>query len=181
MSMYSGNTARAVQAPEIGYDLSRFDRRYRVRQAVAAEEAKHPNMRPIAELKTKAEPAAKQMRLPLFAVLGYMMVFLMMLLVVYSYVQINEVAISTSIAQKTLSELKSKNAELKLEYDRMIGEMDLEALAETYGLYAPSEDQIVYIDLSAPDRGEVITPEAETTDLKYIFGGIERYILDFAG
>jgi hypothetical protein len=64
-SMYSGNAARAVQAPNIGYDLSRFDRRYRVRQAVEAEDSES-TIRPIAELRAKAVPAVRQMRIPLF-------------------------------------------------------------------------------------------------------------------
>lgn len=163
-NMYEGNVA---------YDLSRFDRRRRVREALESEE-----VTPELPVKPKSKTAAKtdarpRMRVSAFAVFSYVVLFALMLGIVMNYMILNEVTIDTARLENESAELKSEAAKLRVEYERAMNLSDLSEKAEEIGMYSPGSDQVDYIDIS---RGDKVTVYSEKSGDGF-FAGLENLLL----
>ncbi len=163
-NMYEGNVA---------YDLSRFDRRRRVREALESEE-----ITPELPVKPKTKAAAKaearpRMRVSAFAVLSYVVLFVLMLGIVMNYMILNEVTIDTARLENESAELKSEAAKLRVEYERAMNLSDLAEKAEEIGMYSPGSDQVDYIDISRSDEVTVYSEKGGDG----FFAGLENLLL----
>ncbi len=162
----------------VAYDLSRFDNRVRVREALANEAVVTPDM-PRAHSRAKAEAKAKTRHLPIsaFTIVSYVVITVLALMLLMSYMTLNEIAVDTSRMQNELSQLQSDGAKLLVEYERAMNVGDLAAKASAAGMYAPGADQIGYVDISRSDKATVYSTESEGG----FFENIEKFFLAVGG
>lgn len=161
----------------VAYDLSRFDNRVRVREALANEAVVTPDM-PRAHSRAKAETKAKA-HLPIsaFTIVSYVVIIALALMLLMSYMTLNEIAVDTSRMQNELSQLQSDGAKLLVEYERAMNVGDLAAKASAAGMYAPGADQIGYVDISRSDKATVYSTDSEGG----FFENIEKFFLAVGG
>lgn len=161
----------------VAYDLSRFDNRVRVREALANEAVVTPDM-PRAHSRAKAETKAKA-HLPIgaFTIVSYVVVIALALMLLMGYMTLNEIAVDTSRMQNELSQLQSDGAKLLVEYERAMNVGDLAAKASAAGMYAPGADQIGYVDISRSDKATVYSTDSEGG----FFENIEKFFLTVGG
>ncbi len=155
--MSGASAARKLESNEsIGYDLSRFDRRLRVRQAIENEQAA-TGVRVTARTQARSETKARSVRLPAMVTiaLSAVVVLAVMFLTVLNYVELNELSIARANMQNELSELKNAEAKLQIEYDRGLNSRELEEQASALGMVMPASDQITYIGISKADHAEI--------------------------
>jgi negative regulator of sigma E activity len=169
----SSSAARKLEyGGNIAYDLSRFDRRKRVRDALENEPVAVP--RPIAKPGERAKAAVKaevraRPAVSAVTVLGFAIAAVLMFCIVLNYMRLNELTIEVSSLQTELMELKSQAATLKVKNEQTLNSKRLEQMAEEMGMMRPTREQICYIDLSHQDRGVVyIAPEEESDFLRGI-------------
>lgn len=105
----------------------------------------------------------------LFAVISYIAVTALMILVIFSYMRLYEISAETSAYKSELTRLTKANAALTSEYDDAINLGAVELLAITkLGMRRPSSSQIVYVNLSEPDRAEVFEQQTAVSRLSGI-------------
>ncbi len=145
----------------VAYDLSRFDNRRRVREALADEPtvSAHGAERTLGKTEKRAAAAAepRRMRLSAFAVLSYVAVFALFLMIVMSYMRLNEINVNASRKANALAYLKNTTAILQMRYEQKQNIGDIKERAAELGLYAPSSGQISYIDMRKPDYAIIYT------------------------
>ena len=146
-------------AAKVAPDLSRFDSRPQVREAyvAAAATAEAPAIRvlPAPRTHTLAEPRA---HLSLRSVLVFLCVSALMVLIIYSYIQMAEMNQASREVLSEISQLQKEEAQLQQEKTQLVDMREIERIAEEeLGMVRPSEGQIVYIDLSGEDHAEVPT------------------------
>lgn len=157
----------------VAYDLSRFDPRRRVQEALANEKVITPELPARGRTKTKAEAETKtRIRVSAFAVVSYVVLFALVLTIVMNYMLLNEITVETASMERELEALESDAAKLEVEYERAMNVGDLAAKAAEAGMYAPGADQIGYIDISRSDEVKVYGAEDSG-----FFAGLEKVLL----
>ena len=164
---------------EVGYDLSRFDRRLRVRDALADEmaersEKREESVNAVVREKTSA-------RISVFAVIGFLFIMGLQILSVWSGMTLHTVSAESAGLKTDLRKLRAEEATLKSQYERKLNLKDIEARAEALGMSRPQSGQIVYIDLSSPDHAIVYGREEDKVSdffngIKGSLGKIVEYI-----
>ena len=93
-----------------------------------------------------------------FAVVGFLAVAVFAALLLLSYVQYTVVTGEMVSLRSEMGTLESEYATLSAQYEKVF---DMEAIQETVGdtMVRPTNDQVVYIDLSQPDLVEVFQEE----------------------
>lgn len=161
----------------VAYDLSRFDNRRIVREALANEAVVTPDM-PRAHTRAKAEAKAKPfLRITPFTIVSYVVIIALVLMIVMNYMTLNEIAVDTSRMQSELAQLESDGAKLLVEYERAMNVGDLAAKATAAGMYSPGADQVGYVDISRSDKVTVHSTESEGG----FFENIEKFFLAVGG
>mgnify|MGYP000432290392 CR=1 FL=1 len=79
----------------------------------------------------------------------------LLVLVVFGYVQLFEATSEVSKLENQLSALQSQQKQLQSRYEARIDLDAIETAAGDLGLTKPSQEQIVYLDLSGADRAEI--------------------------
>ena len=171
--MQSGAENRNMYEGSVAYDLSRFDRRRRVQEALANEQVVTPEL-PARKAKAAAHVEAKpRMRVSAFAIFSYVIMVAIMLGIVMNYMILNEITIDTARMENELSALESDAAKLEVEYERAMNLSELAAKATEIGMYSPGSDQIDYIDISRSDEVTVYSA-GEDDDF---FTGVEKMLV----
>ena len=116
-----------------------------------------------------------------FAVIGFLAVAIFAAMLVTSYAQLTVANDEMVSLRRELSDLQSENVTLSAQYEKVF---DLATIQEAVGdtMVRPTSDQVVYIDLSAPDT-VTLYQETElnaglqslTEGVKELFGGILEY------
>ena len=106
-----------------------------------------------------------------FAVVGFLAVALFAAMLVTSYVQLtmaNDEMVSLS---KELSELQAEHVTLRAQYEKVF---DLATIQAAVGdeMVRPTSDQVVYIDLSAPDTVTVYKSMGNASGLQAVLDGV---------
>jgi len=85
-----------------------------------------------------------------FAVIGFLAVAVFAAMLITSYVQLTVANDKMVALRSELTELKSENATLTAQYEKVF---DLASIQQAVGdtMVRPTNDQVVYIDLSEPD------------------------------
>ena len=112
-----------------------------------------------------------------FTLAGMLTVACLMILVIFGYVQLFE---ATSRVSKLESQLQSLQEEQLLLQSKYEGKIDLAAIeqrASELGLRKPSQEQIVYVNLTGTDQAEIYTTE-KSSILGEMIGAIEQSISD---
>lgn len=163
--MATGAARKIDYDGSIAYDLSRFDKRRRVRDALELEPVAVP--RPIAKpgerintaVKTKAQPVVSAS-----TIIGFIMIGVLMFCLVLNYMRLNELNIKVASLQKDYTELKGRAAILRVENEKKYSKIRIEDLAQNLGMTRPTNDQIVYINMSQPDTGVILSGPQRKTD-----------------
>jgi len=140
-------------AASVARDLSRFDDRPRVRQAVAAEQAEAP----IRVLPRTAARAQVSLRPLLRGATVFFCVVALMLFIVYAYTQTAEMANTSQRLARDIARLQQEGTVLKKQKSDRIDWTEIERIAvEELGMVKPARNQILYINLSGEDHAEVL-------------------------
>jgi hypothetical protein len=103
----------------------------------------------------KKLPKAKPVIAPL-AVLGIVAAALLLLMVVYSYVQLYEATDRAGALSRELSSTQAETAKLRSAYESRIDLAEIEAKAREFGMMQPSARQTVYLNIAGADHAEVL-------------------------
>ena len=90
------------------------------------------------------------------AVIGLVLAAVLLLMVVYSYVQLYETTTRVGQLQNQLSAAQADTAKLRSTYESRIDLAQIEARAKELGMTLPSLRQTVYLNISGADHAEVL-------------------------
>ena len=115
--------------------------------------AQLPEEKPIHH--AKPAPKAKPAIAPV-AVIGLVLAAVLLLLVVYSYVQLYEATDRVGELQQELASAQAETAKLRSTYESRIDLSAIEARAKELGMTQPSSRQIVFLNIPGADHAEVL-------------------------
>lgn len=116
-----------------------------------------------------------------FAVIGAAISLVLLVMVLYSYVQLYEASSRVGELNDQLTELRVENGKISSNYESAIDLTMIEHEAKELGMKMPSSNQEVYLNISNTDRGEVIAVESSNIftqtwgAIKDSFTGIVEY------
>lgn len=156
--VYEGNTVRAPRREE---ELQRAP-------------APRPKRREQVRRRERARVEVRQAgQIAPFAVVGFLAVAIFAAMLVTSYAQLTVANDEMVSLRRELSELKSENATLSAQYEKVF---DLATIQEAVGdtMVRPTGDQVVYIDLSAPDTVTIYKELETASGLETLLDGIGK-------
>ena len=115
--------------------------------------AKLPEEKPLTH--AKPAPKAKPAIAPL-AVIGLAVVAVLLLMVVYSYVQLYETNNLVGELTDQLSAAQADTAKLRSAYESRIDLAEIEAKARELGMTQPTARQTVWLNIAGADHAEVL-------------------------
>ena len=137
-------------ASKVARDLSRFDSRPRVREAVANSA---PSVRALSVPRTRSLAPA---RVSARGVLIFLCVMALMFFIVYSYMQMAEMDQASREILDDISALQKEEAQLRKQRAGLIDLKEIERVAvEELDMVKPGKNQVIYIDLSGEDHAEI--------------------------
>lgn len=158
----------AVRAPRREEELQRAPKPYPQRkQQVRKRERAKVQVRPAGAVAP-------------FAVIGFLAVAIFAVMLVTSYAQLTVANDEMVRLRSELSTLKSDNATLTAQYEKVFDLATIQAaVGET--MVRPTSDQVVYIDLSAPDTVTVYQEErgSEVTTIFQVIGDFSECIIEY--
>lgn len=111
-----------------------------------------PTRRPRPGKKTRVR---QKMAVSPFAVLGMTMAIVMLVLVIFGYVQVYEAGSEVDEMQSLVAQLQEDNRNLQNQYDSSINLEDIEARARELGMQQPSAKQIITLNIPAQDTAVI--------------------------
>jgi len=112
-----------------------------------------------------------------FTLVGMLTVACLMILVIFGYVQLFEASSRVSRLESRLQSLQEEQLLLQSKYEGKIDLAAIEQRASELGLRKPSQEQIVYVNLTGTDQAEIYTTE-KSSILGEMIGAIEQSISD---
>lgn len=110
-----------------------------------------------------------------FTLFGMAAAVLMLILVVFGYVQLFEATTEVGELQTQLTELTAQQTLLESRYESRIDLKLVQERAEKLGMSAPREDQIIYVSLAGADRAEIFEEE-KTSIVTEIIQAVEESV-----
>lgn len=133
----------------VAYDYARFDRRQRVKAAVADEELRTPK---------KTRPAAKH-QFPAFEMLAFFGALAICAAIIFSYMQVTTLTDQKTALQKRITELKGEQTALKARQERLLSLSNIEEKAKNdLQMSKFDRSQIEYVSLNNDDE-IVVSPK----------------------
>ena len=113
-----------------------------------------------------------------FAVIGFLAVGIFAALLVWSYAQYVVATDQLVTLRSELSELQEENILLSAQYEKVF---DLERIQAEVGdtMIRPTQDQIVYLDLSEPDSVVLYKEEGAVQGPRGLLEGIQAIVEEF--
>lgn len=110
-----------------------------------------------------------------FAILGFLVVGVFAVLVILSYAQFTVVNSELSSLRSELKDLQAQNVTLSAEYERVF---DMERIQAAVGdtMVRPTNDQIVYLDLSQPDNVVLSEDQERSTGIRGALEGLQDIV-----
>jgi len=146
----------------LAYDLDTLVRERQLEEAGAMPERKaqpkeqtQPRRQPQAQ--AKARPSALLMG-------GIAVVCALVMVLLYSYVQLTTVSNHVSTIKSELATLEEEHVSLLTEYEKTFDLATVKAAAEEAGMSKPTSGQIQYIDLSGADSAVVCSETPGLTE-----------------
>ena len=146
----------------LAYDLDTLVRERQLEEAGAIPERKaqpkeqtQPRRQPQAQ--AKARPSALLMG-------GIAVVCALVMVLLYSYVQLTTVSNHVSTIKSELATLEEEHVSLLTEYEKTFDLATVKAAAEEAGMSKPTSGQIQYIDLSGADSAVVCSETPGLTE-----------------
>ena len=162
----------------VARDLARFDPRSRVRDAIKETPAYQK-----AVSKPRAKAAARvYMRVSPFAAASFLGAAALLLLIVFSCMQISVINIENNRLSRELNQLKTEEKQLGRGQNGSVDLGKIESYAQyELGMVKPDREHIVYIDLSGKDRGIVYDEGSFLKSLGKAASGIWEWLCDVFG
>ena len=110
-----------------------------------------------------------------FAVVGFLAVAVFAVMLITSYAQLTVANDEMVSLRRELSDLQSENVTLSAQYEKVF---DLATIQEAVGdtMIRPTNDQVVYIDLSAPDTVTVYHDKGGDPGLRDLLNGVHEVL-----
>jgi len=147
---------QAVAEKNMAYDFSRFDRRTVIKEEVAKE-------------KTRAKAKRKAMTRPSisgFSIFSAVVVFVMLIALLYSYVNLTEASDINRQKRTVLEDLREENQMLEISRNQRMGVLQVRDWAVTkLGMSKIDKSQITYVSTSGGDRFEIGEEKQENSKL----------------
>ncbi len=134
---------------------------YDIRGNAVPKPAQLPEEKPAHH--AKPAPKARPAIAPL-AVVGLVLAAVLLLMVVYSYVQLYEATDRAGELSRQLASAQADTAKLRSTYESRIDLASIEARARELGMTQPSLRQTVYLNIAGADHAEVL----QVDDRSYI-------------
>lgn len=166
--MNSGTSALKLTAVAKPRELARFDPRPRVRQAaveqplprqgaVSGRPVREAVARPVASSQRARTAARPAMRLSATTVVMFVAAVFLMLMIVYSYMELSTLNSFGGKLSDELSVLQKEENVLRGQYDNSMDIAEIERyVTQDLGMIKPDASQITYVKLSGEDHAEVI-------------------------
>ena len=111
-----------------------------------------------------------------WAVMGFGLVTVAAVLVLFSYVRLNNVYANTVALQSQLTALQTEENTLKAEYEEVFNQDVLsEAVKKAGNLKPVTSDQVVYVELSDPDNIVVYDQEEKNSGIAAFFQSVRDF------
>ncbi len=158
----------------VAYDFSRFDTRVSVREQINKSNAK---------TKAKGKSAAKvKPAVSAFAVFSFFACIGLVLLTLFSYVQLTELSDTAMTLQNELETLREENQLLSIENDQKFSaERIKEEAVERLGMQKLDKSQITYLDMGSGNRVEIPQDTQVMRDSDFVAGIVSgfRWIVEY--
>lgn len=142
----------------LAYDLDTLVRERQLEEAGAMPERKaQPKEQTQPQAQAKARPSALLMG-------GIAVVCALVMVLLYSYVQLTTVSNHVSTIKSELATLEEEHVSLLTEYEKTFDLATVKAAAEEAGMSKPTSGQIQYIDLGGSDTAVVYSGEPGLMD-----------------
>lgn len=132
----------------LAYELRDFEERHMKR-----------SRQPVQQTRRRTAPKARTLALPnisVFAVAAFATLMILLLMVVYSYMQLNEITTANSRMQKQIAALETEQAKLDTALEQRMSLKELEERALELGMVKPEGNQVQWFDLSGEDHAVVV-------------------------
>ncbi len=178
VSYHYGVNGSAAYAPAPEYVPREPERRRAPEPGPQPQPRKTPQRRPESPARVRVRVREQQPVAP-FAIAGFLGAAALALLLLFSYIQLDAIYAETVTLQSELSVLESEGANLEALYEETFDIATLEeAVAADGTLSRPTDDQIVYIDLTEPDSAVVYEPGGIMGLLKSV-GNLFSVVVEF--
>ena len=175
LAMKNTNDAVAEQVSEtytasadntvIRLDLSRFDSREMVQEAVRQSDA---------EKTVKVEKKPEKRMLSVSSILYCLAFAGLALLLLFNYLDLTVLTDKVADKQNELVELQNRESILRTEYEKRLDLRSIEEYAvNTLGMVKTERGQIEYLEIKAPETISMIVPE-EQKNLSYYFANLAQ-------
>lgn len=165
------DTEHEVTGGNVAYDLSRFDNRARVREAVLEA----PEERRV----SRERETAPREKLSLGVIFMYALIAGMAALLISSYMTLTILTDNLSTMAGDLEDLKNEEIILQKQYDQRYILNDIETYAvNNLGMVKLESSMMEYIELSSPDTITKIDPY-EDSKVSGFFKSIGEHIKEF--
>ena len=164
-------SAAAPTEGSVAYDLSRFDPRRRVREAVSeADEAARPRPR--------RRPMPKA-RVSLSTILICVIIAAQAAVLLNNYMNITVITNQINKLNSQYEKLKNDEVQLRTQYDGRFSLSEIEQYAvNVLGMIKLDNTRIEYIELASPETIVRITPEDDGT-VRSFFSNVLEWFRDF--
>ena len=163
--MASAAMRRSYRTPgvvngSLAYDFDTLERRLEGIAPLEPDMYTAPLVETPADVIARArEQAKEQVRAPervsAAAVLGFAALTVMLAMLVFCYVELTAISNEVVAMQKQISTLQTEQVRLQAEYEQAFDLAGVKEAATAAGMTQPSDSQLYYIDLSAPDSAVV--------------------------
>ena len=166
---------QAAVRENVAYDLARFDRRSKVRNAVKEEEQAKAKAAAGTKAKAKANISA-------FAIFSFAISICLAVLMISSVVQLSQLSAASERMEKELTQLREENQLLEIENSRRLSSEKIKEEAEgRLGMQKLDKSQITYLDMGSGNRVEIPENTKLMRDSDIIAGivGGFRWIVEY--
>lgn len=165
------DTEHPATGGNVAYDLSRFDNRRNVREAVLEA----PEERRV----SREREAVPRERLSIGVIFMYALIAGLAALLISSYMTLTIMTDDLSTLSGTLEDLKNEEVILQKQYDQRYILNDIETYAvNNLGMVKLESNMMEYIELSNPDTITMIDPYKESK-VSGFFGSIVERVKEF--
>ena len=153
----------------LAYDFNTLERKLEGIPSLEPDMYTAPLVETPADVISRAREQAKAQvrqaeRVSPVAILGFAALTVLLSLTLFCYVELSSISKNVVSLQNQVSELETQQVVLLAQYERAFELASVKEAAMAAGMSLPSDSQIYYIDLSAPDSAEVYSSEEEGLD-----------------
>ncbi len=118
-----------------------------------------------------------------FTVCAYLTCFALLLMMIFSYVQLNKISNQAVNLEHELNELREQNQMLGIRIDRRIGHDQIKQQAtERLGMVTLSKDQVTYVNTKNTDTVEIVSQSQILRERSKFFAGLAhglRWLVEY--